>query len=122
MKRRLDAKDQQLLDEKRRRRECVAKEVAKRKAIEATISELHTWIDGLHADINEARKEAVLAQDKLNKANMQKNKVVTLASKRLLLLKDLKRQLDDAKDELAEESQQRAALERLNTIRLQNKT
>ena len=49
------------------------------------------------------------------------SKVKTVAAKRLEYLKSLKVSLNEAKEDLVDESQQRAALERMRTIHIEIK-
>ena len=79
---------------------------------------MYEWVDKLHVEISEsksrvkeARKDAASHRKKLNKAN-------NVAVKRLDLLKNLKSSLNAPKDELADDSHARAALERMRTIQI----
>ena len=121
LQQRLDSKVDQVLEEKKRRRDGIANEVAKRKAVEATVDELYEWIDELHSEINTAKLDYKSANHDLKVASKSKLKLESIASKRLSMLKDLKCQLNDAKDLLADESHQREALERMQTIKLEIK-
>ena len=64
--------------------------------------------------MNDARKDTSLAEKR-------KQKIETVAARRLTLLKELKSRLSEAKDMLADESHQREALERIQTIKLEIK-
>ena len=114
-------KDQDILDQKKKIRAQTAAQVEKRKVVEETVGDLYEFIDELHAEllasmaaVKEAGKEFKFQQTMLNK-------VKTVAAKRLDLLKSLKIDLDEAKENLAEESHQREALERMRTIQIEIK-
>ena len=62
-----------------------------------------------------------MAKKAMKTAQASKNKLETVASKRLSILRDLKCSLREAKDMLADESHQREALERMHTIKLEIK-
>ena len=117
----LDAKSAQVVDEKRKRREQVGKEVEKRHIVEQTVDDLYGWIDELHSEINEQKKVTKSARKEVNAASKSKLKLESVAAKRLSMLNDLKIRLRDAKDMLAEESHQREAIERMQTIKLEIK-
>ena len=106
------------INEKQKRRAESVVHVEKRKAVEETVDHLYEWVDKLHVDLSEAksrvkeaRKDTASHQTKLNKAN-------TVAVKQLDLLKSFKTSLNETKDELADESHARAALERMRTIQI----
>ena len=117
----LDRKSLDVLEEKQKRRAAVAREVDRRKAVENTVDELYDWIDELHEELRDAKSVMRAAKKEANSALSAKSKLATVASKRLDLLKDLKQQLRNAKDDLADESHKRASLERLQQIQVQIK-
>ena len=117
----LDKKSLDVLEEKQKRRVAVAREIERRKAVENTIDELYDWIDELDEEVRDAKSVLRVAKKEANSAHYAKSKLETVASKRLDLLKDLKQQLRNAKDDLADESHQRASLERLQQIQVQIK-
>jgi len=121
MQQRLDITSAQVLDEKKKRRVQVAKEVEKRHIVEQTVDDLYDWIDELHFEINEQKQVNSMAKKAIKKAQSSKNKLETVASKRLSILRDLKCSLREAKDMLADESHQREALERMQTIKFEIK-
>ena len=111
----------QVLEEKQKRRVQVASEVEKRRLVEQTVDELYDWVDELHAEINQQKKAAKLAKKETKSTIKSKLRLETVAKNRLSMLKELKSQLHEAKDMLADESHQREALERMQTIKLEIK-
>ncbi len=103
----LDAKDEELMEEKKKRRNAVAREADRRKAVEQTVDDLYDWVDKLRAEIQSARQDARAANKETKAAIRDKAKVETVASKRLSLLKDLKLCLDQAKAWLMSPSSER---------------
>ena len=75
------------------------------------VDELHVELSEAKSRVKEARKDTSYHKKKLNKAN-------TVAAKRIDLLKSLKTSLNEAKDDLADESHVCAALERMRTIQI----
>ena len=120
MQARLNCKDE-LLEEKQKRQAAVAREVEKRKAVEQTLDKLYDWIGELHAKINTANKEIRAADKKTRSAKKAKTKADTLSAERLALLTNLRSEMQDLRDQLADESKQRAALERMQVIHLEIK-
>ena len=109
-KKKFNEKDQDILDQKKKMRAQTAAQVEKRKVVEEIVGNLYEFIDELHAKllvakatVKEARKEFKSQQTVLNKVKID-------AAKRLDLLKSLKIDLDEANDNLAEESHHREAL------------
>lgn len=121
MKNKLDAKALLVHEEKKKRRAAVAKEVERRKAIEETVEDLYGWVDEIHCELRDAKSKVKAATQETNAANVAKSKIATVASNRLALIKTLKQQLRDTKDDLAEESHERASLEKLRQIQVQIK-
>ena len=111
----------QVLEEKQKRCVQVASEVEKRRLVEQTVDELYDWVDELHAEINQQKKAAKLAKKETKSTIKSKLRLETVAKNRLSMLKALKSQLHEAKDMLADESHQREALERMQTIKLEIK-
>jgi len=111
----------QVHEEKQKRRARVAHEVQKRRLVEQTVDELYNWVDDLHAEINEQKSAVKLAKKEMKSTIKSKLRIETLAKHRLSMLKELKSQLHEAKDMLADESHQREALERMQTIKLEIK-
>lgn len=121
MKDRLDSKTNQVLDEKKKRRDQVAKEVEKRHLVESAVDELYEWIDELHSEINLQKELTRLARKEKRSAARLKHKLESIAAKRLSMLKDLKSSLREANDMLADESREREALQRMQTIKVEIK-
>jgi hypothetical protein len=120
-KNKIDDKDQSILREKSKRRAEVAVTVEKRKAVEKTVDDLHDWVDELHVELLDAKASAKRAEKNLRSEKTKSDKLNTVALRRLELLKNMKLRLDEVKSDLVEESQQRAALERMRTIQLEIK-
>jgi len=121
MQERLDKKNEHILEEKKKRRVAVAKEVERRKAVEKTLDDLYDWIGELHAEIETEKKKARAAGKDSKAAKQAKIKAEEMSNQRLALLTDLRSEMYNLKDQLADESKQRAALERMQTIQLQIK-
>lgn len=121
LKSRLDTKTNHVLEEKKKRRAQVTKEVEKRHLVESAVDDLYDWIDELHAEINSQKLARKLARKEIQSATRLKLKNESIAAKRLSLLKDLKYRLSEAKDMLADESHEREALERMQTIKIEIK-
>ena len=113
LKSRLDTKTNQVLEEKKKRRAQMAKEVAKRNLVESAVEDLYDWIDELHSEINSQKEATRLARKEVKSATRLKNKQESIAAKRLSRLKGLKCSLREANDMLADESHEREALKRM---------
>ena len=85
------------------------------------MDELYEWTDEVHVELSEAKFTVKAARKQAKSDQAKINNAKSVASKRLDLLKSLKSSLDDTKDELADESHQRAALERMRTIQIKIK-
>jgi len=96
-------------------------QMEKRKAAEKTVDDLYDWVDELHVELNTAKEEQKAAKREVKAKQTQLSNVRSIASKRLELLKSLKVKLGEARDDLADESRQREALERMRTIQLEIK-
>ena len=107
-----------LHDEKMKRRKDVSSEVEKRKALK---SDMQEQLVGMDDWLNELDEEVKHAKRVTKAALKEKNKLKAVSDKRLTLLKELRVKLSETKDDLAEESNQRAALERMQTIGIQIK-
>ncbi len=112
MKRNLQHKDEVLLEEKKKRREVVAVEVAKRKELEKK-SELTEFVDELRNDLITAEHHARAARKQAKLAWTKQSQHESCSKKRLALLKSLKVQLNKAQDDLADESHQHEAIKRM---------
>ena len=121
LKSRLDTKTNHVLEEKKKRRAQVTKEVEKRHLVESALDDLYDWIGELHAEINSQKLARKLARKEIQSATRLKLKNESIAAKRLSLLKDLKYRLSEAKDMLSDESHEREALERMQTIKIEIK-
>ena len=93
------------------RRELVAKEVEKRKELSQTVADLHQWVDEMYVELKEAKSAAKSVMRGKLKSDLA-------AEKRLHLLTGLKVTLAEARDNLAEESHQRAGLEKIQKLQL----
>ncbi len=107
-----------LHDKKMHRHELVTKSNTKLKSVKAKLEEkivaMRDWVE-------EMGEEARDATHKTNKAVKAEEKSRNLASMRLTKLIQLKHDLGDAHDSLADESKQCAALEEMSTVRLEIK-
>ena len=118
MQERLDKKDQHILEEKQKRRAAIACQVERRRAVEQVLDDTEEWVAELQNEISEEQKRTRAAQKDATTAKKNIKGVEAVSSKRLDLLKDLRLRLRDVKDELIDESKQRHALERMQTIQL----
>ena len=121
MQERLDKKINLVLEEKQKRWRAVAREVEKRKAVELAMDEMEGYVAELQDQITAELKRTKDAQKDTKAAKSAKLKAEVLSSNRLSLLKNIRLQVHELKDQLADESKQRYALERLQTIQLQIK-
>ena len=121
MQDRLDKKNDLVLEEKQKRRAAVAREVERRKAVELAMDEMEEYVAELQDQITDEVKRAKDAQKDFKVAKSNQLKAESVSSKRYALLKDMRLQVHELKDQLADESKQRYALERLQTIQLQIK-
>jgi hypothetical protein len=114
----IEAQKHVLYDEKMRCHELVTKSNTKLKSVKAKLEEkivaMRDWVE-------EMGEEAQEATCKMNKAVKAEEKSRNLASMRLTKLIQLKHDLGDAHDSLADESKQCAALEEMSTVRLEIK-
>ena len=104
MKQKLAKQSESIHEEKKKRRADTAAQVQKRKAVEATVEDLYEWIDELHNELSQAKADVKQAEKKAKEESHRVNKIKTVASKRLELLRDLKIKLRETKDDLAVES------------------
>ena len=108
-----------LLAEKKKQRACAVKLADERKAVEKTVDEFHDWIDELHAEFSDAKLAEKGAKRSMKLEQRNLSKVKTVAAKRLEYLKSLKVSLNESKEDLVDESHQRAALKRMRTIHIE---
>ena len=120
-KKKFNEKDQDMLDQKKKMRAQTAAQVEKRKVVEETVGDLYEFIDELHAELLAAKATVKEAGKEFKFQQTMLNKVKTVAAKQLDLLKSLKIDLDEAKENLAEELHQHEALERMRTIQIEIK-
>ena len=115
---RLDGAAAELHDEKKKRREFVVAAATNRKSLESEtrqkLRDMEEWMDEWADEVKDSKREA-------KKALKAKGKVDELAKKRLDIMKNLKTELNAARDELVEESKKVQALERINNIGIQIK-
>lgn len=91
------------------------------KAVKQLLDDFYDWVGELHAEIETAKKEARAAGKDTKASKQAKAKADALSDQRLALLKDLRSEMYDLKDQLADESKQCAALERMQKIQLEIK-
>ena len=75
----LDHQSDLMYDGEKKRRNTVANEAAKRKAVEKTMDELYKWIDELHSEINTAKGAVQDARKEAKKTVASKNKIDSIA-------------------------------------------
>ena len=80
MQERIDQKDELILEEKKKRRATVAKEVERRKAVEQMLDDLYKWVGELHDKIETEKKKARAARKDTKAAELAKAKADTLSS------------------------------------------
>ena len=85
------------------------------------MDEMEGYVAELQDQITVELKRTKDAQKDTKAAKSAKLKAEVLSSNRLSLLKNIRLQVHELKDQLADESKQRYALERLQTIQLQIK-
>ena len=96
-------------------RRQVAQETASNKVkLQDEIKYLKEWLNDMADELKDTKRTAKDAAKKASNSSL-------LASKRLGILKDLKHQVIELQDDLAEESHIRESLERMSTIRTQIK-
>ena len=117
----LECQRKLLHESKLQRREAVAKEVRRRKEVEREVDDLNQWLEEMADEVQDYRSETRAALVDKSKAEAATNKLRQQSRNRLTMLKELKTKLDQAKDDLADESQRRVTLERIYTIRTQIK-
>ena len=93
----------------------------RRKAAEKTVDNLYAWVDELHVELNAEKEAQKTAKKEVKSQQTQLSNARSIASKQLVLLNSLKLELRKARDDLADESHQRDAMERMNTIQLEIK-
>ena len=117
----LDTTSARVLAKKKKRHEQVAKKGEKRHIVEQTVDDLYDWVDELHTDINKQKQVNKVSKKAMKSALPTNLKLETVAARRLPMLQELKCKLYAAEDMLADESHQREALERMQTIKLEIK-
>ena len=110
-----------ILEERKKRWEAVAAEVAKRCEVESELRDVNEWAEELGEELSVARRSARSAAKSERAALNAKSKAQSVASKRHAELSELKAQLSEAQDELADESKRRYALEKMSSIQLEIK-
>ena len=91
------------------------------KTAEKTVDDLYDQVDELHIELNTEKKAQKATKKEVKYQQTQLSNAKSIASKRLDLPKSLKLELGEAKDDLADESRQREALEQMNAIQLEIK-
>ena len=120
-KKKVDEKATALLVEKKKRRSSAVKLSDERNAVDKTVDEFHEWIYELHADLSDAKLAEKEAKRSMKLEQRKLSKVKAVATKRLEHLKILNVSLNEAKEDLVDESHQRAALERMRKIDIEIK-
>ena len=120
-KKKVNEKAMALFAEKKKHHASVVKLADERKAFEKTADEFHNCIDELHAELSDAKLAEKEAEKSMKLEQRKLSKVKTVAVKRLEYLKSLKVSLNKAKEDIVDESHQRAALERMRKIHIEIK-
>ena len=102
-------------------REILVQEVLKRKSVCHEVHEMNKWIEEMSDEVSDAKQITMKVLKEAKYALTEKKKITTLATKHLWMLKELKSNIHELKDELADESQQCAALEQISMVQLQIK-
>ena len=82
---------------------------------------LEGWLKDMAEEVKDSKRETKKALKDRKEALAANEFITSVSSKRLALLKDLKIRVNELRDDLADESHQRAALERLSSIKLEIK-
>ena len=88
----------------------------KQLAAEKTVDDIYDWVDELHAELNAEKEAQKAAKKEVKSQQTQVSNARSIASKGLDLLNSLKLDPRKARDNLADKSHQREALEQMNTI------
>ncbi len=104
MQNRLDRKTEIILEEKQERRRAVAREVDRRKAVELAMDEMEEYVAELQDQIFNKIKRTSYAWQDAKTAKAGKQKAESASFKRYALLKDLRIQVHELKDQLPDES------------------
>ena len=120
-KKKVNKKDQETLDQKKKMRAQTTTQVEKRKAVEEAVGNLYKFLDEFHPELLTAKATKKEARKEFKYQKTILNNVKTAAAKQLDLLKRLKIDLDKVKDHLADKSHQGEALERMQTIQIKIK-
>ena len=120
-KKKVNKKATALLAENKKRRASAVNLADERNEVEKTVDEFQDWIDELHAELSDAKLAEKEAKKSMKLEQMKLSKVKTVAEKRLEYLKSLNVSLNEAKEDLVDESHQQAALERMRTIHIEIK-
>ena len=110
----LEKQKQSAHDEKIRRRKQTQDTIDENSRFKKDLKCVKEWLSTMTTDLKKAKRDTKL-QLKSN------DRVKKIADKQLAVLKDLKTQVGQLKDELADESHERATFEKMATIRLQIK-
>ena len=117
----LDEANTKMLDEKRKSRKLTQEKASTKALMVEEVLYLEGWLKDMAEEVKDAKRETKQAL-KDRKEALEANEFITsVSSKRLALLKDLKIRVNELRDDLADESHQRAALERLSSIKLEIK-
>ena len=81
LKSRFETKTNHVLEEKKKRRAQVTKEVEKRHLVESAVDDLYDWIDELYTEINSQKEVTMLARKEIKSATRIKLKQKSIAAK-----------------------------------------
>ncbi len=114
----MDKQRDQIMREKEKRRADNKKANNEKKVLQKDIDYLHTWLDEMTNELNDAKGKAKQAIKNQKMAVQRKDCLDELATKQLSMIKDLKQKVRELSDSLADESQQRVTLERMTRLRV----
>ena len=89
-KKKVNEKDQDILDQKKKMRAQTAAQVEKRKVVEETVGDLYEFINELHAELLAAKATMKEAGEEFKSQQTMLNKMKTVEAKQLVLLKRFK--------------------------------
>ena len=117
----LDNANAKILAEKKKRRLDNEQATADKGLMAADIAYLRTWLDEMNDELSEAKFATKQALRDKKDAMAARKYANSVATKRMAMLKDLKIHVNELSNNLADESQQRANLERMSSIKLEIK-
>ena len=105
-----------LHESKRKAREILVQKVLKHNAVRYEVYEMNTWMEEMSDEVSDVKKTKKALKKAKHDALTEKKKITTLGIKCLLMLNELKSNIHELKDKLADKSQQCAALEQMSMV------